>query len=127
MRFFENSQQMHNLNLVQIAYRAALLQMARAPLAFGRRVLSARSIEELAWRCFHRHVRNGCSLVRCQRVEAVIRGRRLQIVAFLANLSPAEKAAAFTGVLDGFSELHSRIAAAAAAAAFDEVLHARGL
>lgn len=104
------------------AGRTALLQMARAPLAYGRRVLSARAIEELAWRCFHRHVKKGCSLARCVRVESVVVGRRIQVIDLTAGLGPVETAAAFTGVLDAFSQLQSNAQAAVAAAAMDEII-----
>ena len=110
---------------MQISGRSALLQMSRAPLAYGRRVLSACALEELAWRCFHRHAKTGCGLGRCKRVEAVIRGRRMQVIDLLANLSPVETAAAFTGVLDGFSQLQSGAQAASASAAIGEVLNGK--
>lgn len=109
-------------NLTETASRTALLQMARAPLAYGRSLLSANAIVELAWRAFHQRITNGCSVSRCLRVEQLIVGRRRQVLDLLANVGPIESARAYTSVLDVLSHLQSNAQAATAAAVMDTVI-----
>lgn len=108
--------------LTESASRAALLQMARAPLAYGRRLLSAQALLELAWRAFYGRIKNDCSMARCVRVEQLIVGRRLQVLDLLANIGPIETASEYTGVLDALSQLQSNAQAATAATAVDAVI-----
>jgi hypothetical protein len=108
--------------LTESASRAALLMMARAPLAYGRRLLNAHALMELAWRAFHHHIKNDCTVSRCSRVERLIKGRRRQVLELIAKVGPIESAMAYTRVLDALAQLHSNAQAATAAAAMDAVV-----
>lgn len=109
--------------LTESASRTALLQMSRAPLAYGRLLLSAHAIMELACRAFHHRIKNGCSVSRCVRVEQLTIGRRRQVLDLLADIGPIESARAYASVLDVLAHLQSKAQAAIAAAAMDTVIH----
>ena len=109
-------------SLTESASRTALLMMSRAPLAYGRRLLSAHALMELAWRAFHHHIENDCTVSRCSRVERLIKGRRRQVLELIAHIGPIESARAYTGVLDALAQLQSNAQAATAAAAIDAVV-----
>lgn len=109
-------------SLTESASRAALLQMARAPLAYGRSRLSAHALMELAWRAFHHHIEDDCTVSRCSRIELLIKGRRRQVLELIAKVGPIESAMAYTRVLDALAQLHSNAQAATAAAAMDAVV-----
>jgi hypothetical protein len=110
-------------SLTESASRAALLQMARAPLAYGRSLLSARAIVELACRAFNRRITNGCSVSRCVRFEQLIIGRRRQVMDLLADTGPIGSARPYKSVLEMLEHLQSKAQAATAVAAMDTVIH----
>lgn len=109
-------------SLIESASRAALLQMARAPLAYGRRLLSANALSELARRAVDNRIQSRCSVSRCMRVEKLIMGRRQQVLGLLEIFSPLEPPKSYTGVLDVFTQLQSMAQAASAAAAIDSTI-----
>lgn len=108
--------------MTESATRTALLQMVRAPLSYGRRLLSAEAIHELTWRAFHDFITADCSVARCMRVEHLISGRRCQVLSLLATVGPVETAKAYTGILDALAQLQSNAQATTAAAAMDAVI-----
>lgn len=96
--------------------------MSRAPLAYGRRRLSAQAQFEMTWRSFQRFVTANCNVHRCDRMEQLISGRRRQIMGLPFAPGSMETALDYKGVLEALDHLQSLVQAAAAAAAMDSVI-----
>lgn len=109
-------------SLTESASRAALLMMSRAPLAYGRRRLSAQAQYEMTWRSFQRFVAANCNAHRFDRMEQLIIGRRRQIMGIPFAPGSMETTQNFKGVLDALDQLQSLVQAAAAEAAMDSVI-----
>ena len=109
-------------HLMELAGRAALLQLVRAPLAYSRRMLSAQAQEELARRAVLQYADPDCSVPRAQRVEALVLGRRRRVLALLSDAPPMERAKHFAPIIDSLLQLHHETQALVAMAAFNSVL-----
>lgn len=97
--------------------------MSRAPLAYGRRQLSAQALYEMTWRSFQRFVTADRSALRCARMGQLISGRRRQILGLPFAPGSIETAYAYTGVLNSLDQLQSHVQAVAAAVAMDAAIH----
>ena len=105
--------------------RMDLLIMRRASLSFGRYLLRAEAIEELARRASLEYVHVGCGVPRVERVERLVVGRRRQVVQLLVDVMPMEGARHYAPVIDSSAAMVIGLQVAKAAAAMDEVLNAQ--
>lgn len=110
--------------LMEMAGRAGLLMLSRAPLAFGRRSMSAQALEELARRAVLRHNFVDCGLLRAQRLEKVVQGRRIQILSFLADSPEFESSSQYVSILDTMLQMRCAVQAAVAMESMSEVINA---
>jgi hypothetical protein len=113
------------MSLMQTCTRADLQVMRRASLSYGRWLLNAEAVEELARRATVRFVFVGCGEPRVARVEKIIKGRRRQVIELLVIVMPMEGAKAYAGIIDSVAQMHCAMQAARAAEAMDGVLNAR--
>ncbi len=98
-----------------------MLFRARA-LSYGRRLISAEALAELARRATVDRVWAGCGERRVQTVCRLIRGRREQVIRLLIDASPVEGASQYIPVIDGLADLHAQMQAAEASEAVTTLL-----
>ena len=98
------------------------MMMSRAPLAYGRRQMSAQAIYEMTRRSFQSFMTVKCSAHRCDRMKKLISGRSGHFQGMLFAPGSMETAGSYSGVLDALAQLQCRVQAAAAAAAMDSVI-----
>jgi len=96
--------------------------MSRAPLAYGRRQLSAQAIYEMTRRSFQSFMTAKCSVHRCDRMKKLISGRSRQIQGMLFAPGSMETAGSYSGVMDALAQLQCRVQSAEAAVAMNSVI-----
>lgn len=109
-------------HLMEMAGRSALLMTSRMPLAYGRRLLCAMALEELARRAVLRYNAPDCGLLRAQRLERVVSGRALQANGRLLAASPKESALQYAPIINSLLQMHNMTQAAIALASMNQVL-----
>jgi hypothetical protein len=106
---------------IELANRAQLLMMCRAPSSYRNTHISVDAASALAVLCFKKHMRHGCTVLRCARVGRVIVGRQKQIYEILLEAGHLRATGQFAATVDNMWRLHTQVQVAAAAAAFDAV------
>ena len=95
---------------------------SRLPLAYGRRLLCAMALEELARRAVLRYNAPEGGLLRAQRLEKVVSGRALQAHGRLLAASPQQSALHCASIINSLSQMHNIAQAAVALASMNEIL-----